>query len=307
MPEEMIPGPDIVIACPACGALHRYASLRSGSSFGAWGWTDGRVVSPLLPDRPRITCCQGCGGFFWVHRADEVGSIDNSPGERPLYEVVLDQVGARRVEVMARLRERSMRSFVEVKALLARVPVVVAQELNKEDALRWAQALREVGASASARAQPVDSERAPVEPPPEWQAAPYVKHLTEQELLAAIAAGVAESWEDASYLRVQAWWAGNEPFRREDVPWVPWAERSPEARENLRSLAAQLSEREPVERLMKAEALRELERFDEARAVFRDGLPKGFERAAAFILELAGQGIAELRLLPSTERPEPSR
>lgn len=307
MPEEMIPGPDIVIVCPACGALHRFRSLRSGSSAGAWCWTDGRVVSPMLPDRPRITRCHACGGFFWVYRAEEVGSINHSPSEGPLYEVVLEQVGARRLEVMARLRERSQQGFAEVKALLARVPVVVARELSKDDARRWVRALQEVGASASVRAQPFDSERAPAAPPPEWKAAPYVKHLSEQELLAAIAAGVAESWEDASYLRVQAWWANNEPFRRRDVPWVPWAERSPEARENLRALADQLSERDPVERLMKAEALRELERFDEARAVFRAGLPKGFEQPAAFILALVEQGIAELRLLPPTERPEPSR
>lgn len=134
------------------------------------------------------------------------------------------------------------------------------------------------------RRQIIDTGPEPEGPPPEWKTAPYVTHLSERELLAAIEAGVAESWEDACYLRVQAWWASNEPFRRADVPWVPWAERSPEARENLRTLASQLSERDPTERMMKAEALRELERFDEARAVFQAGLPKDFERAAEFIL-----------------------
>lgn len=307
MPGQMIPGPDIVIACPACGALHRYASLRSGNSFGAWAWTDGRVVSPLLPDRPRITRCHACGGFFWVYRAEEVGTLAEERVFEPVYEIIVEQAGARRAAVMARLRERSKQSFAEVKELLARVPVVVAQYVFEDEARSFVASLREAGASASMRRQIIDTGKAPEGPPPEWKSAPYVEHLSERELLAAIAMGVAESWEDASYLRVQAWWASNEPFRRTEVPWVPWAERSPEARENLRVLAAQLSEREPVERLMKAEALRELERFDEARAVFQAGLPKDFEHAAAFILALAEQGIAELRQLPSTERPEPSR
>ncbi|MFL5351956.1 hypothetical protein [Archangium sp.] len=303
----MIPGPDIVIACPACGALHRYASLRSGNSFGAWGWTDGRVVSPLLPDRPRITRCHACGGFVWVYRAEEVGTLTEARVFEPVYEIIVEHEGPRRVDVMARLRDRSKQSFAEVKELLARAPVVVARDVFEDEARRLVQSLQDAGASASMRRQVIDTGKTPEGPPPEWKSAPYVTHLSERELLAAIAEGVAESWEDACYLRVQAWWAGNEPFRRTEVPWVPWAERSPEARENLRALAAQLSERDPVERLMKAEALRELECFDEARAVFQAGLPKGFEQAAAFIRALAEQGIAELRQLPPTERPEPSR
>lgn len=305
MPGQMIPGPDIVIACPACRALHRYRSLRSGSS-GSWAWTDGRVISPLLPDRPRITRCHACGGFFWVYRAEEVGTLNDARAHEPVYEVIVEQVGPHRVDVMALLRDRSKQSFVEVKELLARAPVVVARDVFENEARSFVDSLRRAGASASMRRQSVDTGDAPEGPPPEWQAAPYVTHLSERELLAAIEAGVAESWEDACYLRVQAWWASNEPFRRAEVPWVPWAERSPEARENLRALASQLSERDPVERMMKAEALRELERFDEARAVFQAGLPKDFEHAAAFILSLAEQGIAALRQLPPTERPEPS-
>src|SRR5690242_15240474 len=105
MPGEMIPGPDIVIACPACEALHRYRSLRTGSSSGSWSWTDGRVISPLIPDWPRITRCHACGGFFWVYRAEEVGTLDEARVFEPVYEILVEQVGPQRVEVMARLRE----------------------------------------------------------------------------------------------------------------------------------------------------------------------------------------------------------
>ncbi|WNG45605.1 hypothetical protein F0U60_16985 [Archangium minus] len=307
MLEEMIPGPELVIACPACRALHRYDSLRSGNTFGAWRWTDGRVVSPMLPDRPSITRCHQCGGFFWVYRAEEVGSIENAPLDKSVYEVLLEQVGARRVEVMARLREHSKQGLAEVKALLARTPVVAARNLSEHEAQRLVLSLQEVGASASLRRQVSDAEGTFVETPPEWMAAPYVTHLTEQELLAALAAGVAESWEEASYLRIQAWWASNEPFRQQDVPWVPWAERAPEARENLRALADRLPVEDPFDLLMKAEAFRELERFEEAIALLRTRLPEDFARTAGFLRELAEQRIAELRLLPSTERREPER
>jgi hypothetical protein len=292
----MIPGPDIVIACPACGAPHRRASLRSGNTFCAPCWTDGKVEAWMLPESPRITRCQRCGGFFWVHHAEAVGSLEGWPVQGSEYDVLLERVGDQRVEVMARLRERSTLSFAEVKALLARVPVAVAQALNKHDALELVRTLRAAGASA--RAQPVENESPPPEPPPEWKAAPYVAHLSEQELLTALSAGLAETRGEQTWLRIRAWWAGNAPFRRKDVPWVPLSARSPEARENLRILVGLFSEEDPSERLMKAEALRELERFEEARAVLRAGFPKQLEPAAGFIRELVEQGIAELRLLP---------
>jgi hypothetical protein len=69
----MRPGPDIIIACPACGALAKVFSLMSGNTFGASIWTDGKMEAPMLPRPPAITRCPSCDTIYWVADAKEVG------------------------------------------------------------------------------------------------------------------------------------------------------------------------------------------------------------------------------------------
>ena len=69
----MIPGPDIIIACPNCDALAKVFSLTSGNTFGASIWTDGKMDAPMLPRPPAITKCHACDSTYWVADAKRVG------------------------------------------------------------------------------------------------------------------------------------------------------------------------------------------------------------------------------------------
>lgn len=71
----MIPGPDIVIACPHCGALSRVFSLISGNTCGASHWTDGKMIAPMLPEPPQITKCHHCEAIYWTAEANTVGEL----------------------------------------------------------------------------------------------------------------------------------------------------------------------------------------------------------------------------------------
>jgi hypothetical protein len=70
----MTPGPDILVECPRCGRRARVATLASGNTFGARLWTDGRRVARHGRERPVLTRCKGCGGYYWLedHRVGTV-------------------------------------------------------------------------------------------------------------------------------------------------------------------------------------------------------------------------------------------
>ncbi len=216
----MIPGPDRVIACPRCEALHRVRTLISGNTLGARRWTDGKIVAPMLPRPPAITRCQACAHFFWLSEARRVGEFPLSAGE----------------------------------------PV-----------------------------------------PEAWRAAPYVRELAEKEFLEALEAGVAKDREGELNLRTFAWWAANDLVRdwRDDYDPEPrpLAERSPWAAENLERLVAMLDEGDPVERVMKAEALRELGRFEEALRLLTSDFPENYAAFVAYLRDLAARRDALVRAL----------
>lgn len=69
----MLPGPDIIRACPACGGQLTEPTLMSGNTFGAAYWSDGRRVAPMLPDSPRAVKCPHCRAVFWISEAEELG------------------------------------------------------------------------------------------------------------------------------------------------------------------------------------------------------------------------------------------
>lgn len=47
--------------------------MASGNTIGAGLWTDGQMDAPMMPKQPAITECEGCGKFYWLYRAREVG------------------------------------------------------------------------------------------------------------------------------------------------------------------------------------------------------------------------------------------
>lgn len=72
----MVPGPDQIIACPKCKGLAKYMTLRSGNTFGASVWTDGKQVAPMLPHPPAVVKCHHCGECYWLAKAKEVGTVE---------------------------------------------------------------------------------------------------------------------------------------------------------------------------------------------------------------------------------------
>ncbi|MBI4882058.1 MAG: hypothetical protein HY812_20715 [Planctomycetes bacterium] len=72
----MRPGPVLIVACPRCGALARHGTLASGNTFGARLWSDGMLDAPMLPLPREVGRCTGCGKYYWLEAAREVGSVD---------------------------------------------------------------------------------------------------------------------------------------------------------------------------------------------------------------------------------------
>ena len=101
---------------------------------------------------------------------------------------------------------------------------------------------------------------------PAWAEAPEVEEPAEEEYYQALEEGLATNAEQERYLRVLAWWRGNDSFR--DTPQEqgqgisrasgPW-------RTNLEALARLLTGEDDNDRLAKAEVLRELGEFASAK------------------------------------------
>jgi hypothetical protein len=96
-----------------------------------------------------------------------------------------------------------------------------------------------------------------------WRELPYLDPVDEAGYFEALGAGMAEFPEQETELRVFAWWRGNDVYRRSDGPGRH--PKSPEALANLERLVDLMKDGEHEFALFRAEALRELGRFDEAR------------------------------------------
>jgi hypothetical protein len=70
----MMPGPDYVYQCPHCGNLITRGSLRSGNTFGAKIYSDGKRIAPMLREFPNLTKCRKCNSIFWLSKLVELGS-----------------------------------------------------------------------------------------------------------------------------------------------------------------------------------------------------------------------------------------
>ncbi|MFP2909603.1 ribosomal protein L7/L12 [Pyxidicoccus sp. 3LFB2] len=295
----MTPGPDRVLACPHCRTPHRRHTLASGNTFGAVVWTDGWRDAPMLPLPPAVSRCSACRRYFWVDRAEQLGELE-SPIYAPVSAVTVTLVstGKRRVEVMHLVRRATGVDLQEVKRRIDGLPTELGRYYYRDEIRELVASFEAVGATVELREEPPQEPRSTV--PEEWASAPYVEEPDEVGFLEALAQEVAQGPDEERELRLRAWWAGNETYRR-GTPWLPFSQRSSGARDNLRALVPLCAPDEPTQRLLRAEALRELERFDEARALLAGEFPAPLDRAAAAIRELATQRIAEVRELVMTE------
>ena len=106
---------------------------------------------------------------------------------------------------------------------------------------------------------------------------------------ANLAEGISDQRKER-YLRLRAWWAGNDP-RRGEAPAGPLSDAEIA---NLRAFLPLLNESDENDRIMKAEVLRELGRFEDAVALLAGPFDEEHSRAAAVIRDLAGRQISSV-------------
>lgn len=118
-----------------------------------------------------------------------------------------------------------------------------------------------------------------------WEIAQPTRHLTIDEYIEALDAGVGSTRRKERYLRVHFWWAVNDIIRRNSSAQIPMRYVQ-KWRENLTKLSVLLDERDPNDRIMKAEIARETGDFAQAVRLLED-VPADFRWIADSIMELA--------------------
>lgn len=103
---------------------------------------------------------------------------------------------------------------------------------------------------------------------PSWLHAEEVEEPSEEEYYQILDAGFATDVDQEKRIRILAWWRRNDPYREaafaeaEKVPSM-----SAGCKKNLEALGNLLRETAEDDRIMKAEVMRELGRFDSAKAL----------------------------------------
>jgi len=203
----MLPGPTIVRECSACGKHIAQSTIRSGNTFGARFWTDGKRDAPMLPDEPWLVKCPHCNTLVWIDEQKKVGEFDP-----------------------------------------------------------WGSNTRDGDNFPDAR---------PASTP------------TLQDYASFLEAGVSDK-EKERYVRVRAWWAGND-LRRETGQPTPLDSFDTQ---NLRALVTLLDESDENDRIMKAEALRELGDFEAAEKLLASEFSDDLLQAVSIIRDLNQKRIA---------------
>lgn len=75
----MLQGNILLLKCQKCDKHVRVQTLRSGNTFGALEWTDGRVDSPMMPRKHDLTFwyCPKCQTFQRVAKMEVIEEADS--------------------------------------------------------------------------------------------------------------------------------------------------------------------------------------------------------------------------------------
>jgi uncharacterized C2H2 Zn-finger protein len=68
-------GPTYIYKCPNCENFVREDSLRSGNTYGAKIYSDGKQIAPMLTEFPYLTKCPKCNTIFRLNGDTKVGEI----------------------------------------------------------------------------------------------------------------------------------------------------------------------------------------------------------------------------------------
>ena len=190
----MRPGPEIIRKCVSCTVPMAQVTIKSGNTFGATLWTDGKMEAPMLPDLPWFVKCPHCHSLLWIDEQVELGETE---------------LGC----MLTSEKEKLSTKRHSKKTILGDIEPGIPQCI--------APSAEELSAFLDTNISDVRKER---------------------------------------YLRIRSWWAGND-VRRKSRKKHPLSEK--EAK-NLQALVALLIESDKNDRIMKAEIMRELGRFDDA-------------------------------------------
>lgn len=111
-----------------------------------------------------------------------------------------------------------------------------------------------------------------------------------EDYLTVLAEPISDARKE-NYIRRRIWWAGNDR-RRKRGKAVPMSDQEVE---NLRAYIACLNEIDEDERLMKAEAFRELGMFTEAKELLSGAFSEDVEYVATFVKKLADKRVAAVK------------
>lgn len=70
----MLIGPNIIKQCNFCACCFYEPNLRSGNTFGATYWTDGKREARSLPNLPALVICPHCDAFLWLEDVPKIES-----------------------------------------------------------------------------------------------------------------------------------------------------------------------------------------------------------------------------------------
>ena len=146
-------------------------------------------------------------------------------------------------------------------------------------------------------------------PPPEiatpeqaaWKDAPYLEPLDEAGVAEALDAGLAPTPDLEMELRVLRWWRGNDPFRHAEAP-VGHA-TAPGALANMERIIEMMRDGEEDLLLFRAEAQRELGRFDDARKTLEGVCCSDWWPAKSTLLGFIEAGSRKLDILFTAAPP----
>ena len=127
---------------------------------------------------------------------------------------------------------------------------------------------------------------------PEWKDLDYAEEPSEEDYLSALQSDLAGTAEKSRYLRMRLWWAGNDRIRQDRALGL-----SARHIENLKEFVAILSEEDDDQRIMKAEVLRELSRFDDALRLLEAKFSDDYRHAVERIRELVLAGDCKVTKL----------
>lgn len=136
----------------------------------------------------------------------------------------------------------------------------------------------------------------------EFKNAPHVEPLNEADCFEALSEGLAPTTDLELELRVFTWWRGNDAFREPDHPaGHPTAPNAVANMERIIELTKEIWEEDLL--LFRAEALRHLGRFDEARDSMQGVGCSDYWPAKSRQLELLDAKNRNIAILFSPEQP----